>query len=282
MPSGILSQKTRNCEFCIFFMFCLLVFNSQVFGQQTNNQSNEVATQTEALSKVANTNNQAKAKSMSSNSSTSSAQSSGYTQNDDTAQLDSAIGIYNDKYCPPEKTITEINPSTLKRLVGKELIKRVDLDKYGDMVMVNGKVYVKKETVPEENPEPQNPQRPEVPNSRKDFFGSFNYACEELSDGKFRGKSRGNQKPKNYIKLRAARMSFRDRLNSIRQLEYFVPLINLSSPFQIRGKSKSGPIDFATSLMLRKTRVAPGTKFDDMPSLQKMDPIASYTQQNQN
>jgi hypothetical protein len=208
--------------------------------------------------------------------------SSGYTQNDDTATLDSAIKIYNNEYCPPEKTISEINSSTLKRLVGKELIKRADLDKYDDMIMVNGKVYEKKESVPEDNPEPQQPQRPEIPNSKKDFFGSFNYACEELTDGKFRGKSRGNEKPKNYIKLRAARMSFRDKLNSIRQLEYFVPLINLSSPFQIKGKSKSGPIDFATSLMLRKTRIAPGTQFDDRPSLEKIDSLASSTQQTQN
>ena len=66
------------------------------------------------------------------------AENSQYTQSPDCMSLQEIIEVYNKRYCPPEKPIEEITDFTMARLVKVEMIKRTDLDRYRDLVMVNG------------------------------------------------------------------------------------------------------------------------------------------------
>lgn len=194
--------------------------------------------------------------------------SAGYSQNQETSTLEEKISQFNQQFCPPEKTIDEINDFNLTRLARAELIKRADLDKYREMVLVDGKVYFKKDS---QDPDPQDKPKPEKPIGKagKNLIGSFDIACEELKNKKNRGETKGTQKPAQILKLKKRRVVYRDQENQLKEMDLYSPPKFPAKKRKIAGKKGKLIKDFATTIMVPKDGTANAsntTEFEDMPS----------------
>ena len=185
------------------------------------------------------------------------------TQNQDSMTLEESIAVFNNRYCPPQSPITEINDFALAKLVNAQLIKRGDLEKYRKMLIVNGKVYV-------ENTKGKDEPRPEpIGKAGTNLFGDLKLACEQLEQKKTRGKSDGNQKPKQILELKRRKITYRDRDNQLREMEIYSPPKFPAKKKAIAGKRGKTVRDYATSLLVPKNpqgKTSEQTAFDDMPS----------------
>lgn len=193
--------------------------------------------------------------------------SSGYTQNEETYSLEKAISTYNDRYCPPETPIREIDQTSLIRLVRVELIKRSELQKYENMVLVDGKVY-EKEKEDKEPEKPQEPTRPGKP-GQKNLFGAIESAGDELEQNKTRGKSEGNKKPEQTLKLKRRKIIYRDKENQLKEMEMHSPPRFPAKKKAVIGKRGKKIKDYATTIMVPKEsdgEKSDSSAFDDMPS----------------
>jgi len=142
-----------------------------------------------------------------------------YTQSPDCMSLQEIIEVYNKRFCPPEKPIEEITDFTMARLVKAEMIKRTDLDRYRDLIMVNGKVYTKKDPKGDN----QQPDPKPVGKAGKNLLGDLKAACEQLEQKQTRGESDGNKKPEQILELKRRRITYRDKENQLREMEVYSP-----------------------------------------------------------
>lgn len=192
--------------------------------------------------------------------------SSGYTQNENSQTLEEAISTFNQQFCPPEKPIQTIDEAALISLIRAELIKRAELEKYKNMVLVNGKVYEKQKQKPDENPDPKPiPSKP----GKNNLMGLIDSAAKELDGDKARGKTKGNQKPENELKLKTRKITYRDKQNELKQMEMHSPPKFPAKKKKIVGKRGKKIKDYATSIMVPKDPDAQKgdlSVFDDMPS----------------
>ncbi|PKL42412.1 MAG: hypothetical protein CVV41_14845 [Candidatus Riflebacteria bacterium HGW-Riflebacteria-1] len=192
-----------------------------------------------------------------------------YTQNDDSRTLEEKIIAYNQQYCPPEAPIAEISEFSLLRLARAEFIKRSELEKYKNMVMVDGKVYEKKERSNEDPDEKkdEDPSGKKPGPAGKNLIGSFETACEELADKKNRGKTEGNRKPERVLELKRRKVTYRDRENQLREMEVYSPPKFPAKKKDIAGKKGKKVKDYATSVLVPKN-VDPkdAAAFEEMPS----------------
>lgn len=192
-----------------------------------------------------------------------------YTQNDDSRTLEEKISIYNQKYCPPEAPIAELSEFALLRLVRAELLKRSELEKYKNMVLVDGKVYEKTDGAKEDPDEKKDddPNGKEPGPAGKNLIGSFETACEELADKKNRGKTEGNKKPERILELKRRKVTYRDRENKLREMEIYSPPRFPAKKKDIAGKKGKKVRDYATSILVPKD-VDPkdAAAFEEMPS----------------
>ncbi|MDD3146116.1 MAG: hypothetical protein PHD82_02335 [Candidatus Riflebacteria bacterium] len=227
-------------------------------GQQNN------ATDTQELKK----NNPAETSSISAQGNDSESQ---FTQNNDSMSLEERIAIFNKRYCPPETTITEITDFSLARLVKVELIKRSELDTFKNMVIINGKVYVK-EDKPAAKPEPKPGKEPKtepIGKAGKNLFGELEAACDQLAQNKNRGQTDGNKKPERVLELKRRKITYRDKENQLREMEVYSPPKFPAKKKALAGKKGKIVKDYATSILVPKNQQGSTkdiTAFDDMPS----------------
>lgn len=195
----------------------------------------------------------------------SKADATQYTQNGDSQTLEEKITIFNQQYCPPDAPIIEISEFNLMRLARAELIKRAELEKYKNMLLVNGKVYVKNENA-NEKPDGKTDGKPSGL-SGKNLIGSFETACQELEDKKIRGKTVGNKKPERVLELKRRKITYRDRDNKLREMELYSPPKFPAKKRDIAGKKGRKVKDYATSILVPKN-VDPkdAAAFEEMPS----------------
>lgn len=188
-----------------------------------------------------------------------------YTQNNDSMSLENSIADFNRQYCPPEKPITEISEFSLVRLARAELIKRSDIERYRNMVMVDGKVYVKDD---KPNPDPnEKPDNKPVGQPGRNLLGDFVATCGELEDNKIRGNTEGNQKPEKTLPLKRRKVIYRDRENQLREMEVYSPPKNPAQKKKIAGKKAKKVKDYATTILVPKdVSSRDAAAFEDMPS----------------
>ncbi len=190
-----------------------------------------------------------------------------FTQNNDSMSLEERISAFNKQFCPPEERITDISEFSLIRLVKAELIKRAELEKFKNMVLINGKVYVKNENPPTK-PDPQTDPKP-AGKAGKNLFGDLEATCEELAQKKNRGESEGNKRPDQILELKRRRITYRDRDNQLREMEIYSPPRFPAKKREISGKRGKKVKDYATSILVPKNQQGDTkdiTAFDDMPS----------------
>ncbi len=201
-------------------------------------------------------------------SSDKAADTAGYSQNEDSRSLEEKIFVYNREYCPPEAPITEISDFNLLKLARAQLINRADLGKYEDMVLVDGKVYVKKDGS-EENPDEKKDEKPgdKLVKAGKNLTGSFETACKELKNKRNRGKNQGNKKTEKVLDMKRRKVTYRDRDNQLREMEVYSPPKFPAKKKDISGKKGKKVSDYATSILVPKD-VDPkdAAAFEDMPS----------------
>ncbi len=192
-----------------------------------------------------------------------------YTQNKDSMSLEERIAVFNKRYCPPETTITEITDFSLARLVKVELIKRAELETFKNMVLINGKVYVKDDK-PDPKPEPGKEPKPEpMGKAGKNLFGELEAACDQLAQNKNRGQTGGNKKPEQILELKRRKITYRDRDNQLREMEVYSPPKFPAKKKAIAGKKGKLVKDYATSILVPKNQQGNTkdiTAFDSMPS----------------
>lgn len=186
-----------------------------------------------------------------------------YTQNQDSASLEERIARFNREFCPPEVPIGVISDFTLARLVKAELVKRAELEKFRNMVMINGKVYVKDEQ------QANDPDPKPIGTAGNNLSGSLKTACEQLEQKQIRGSTIGNKKPERLLELKRRKIVYRDRDNQLREMEVFSPPRFPAKKKAIAGKRGKLVKDYATSILLPKNQQGQNsdvTAFDDMPS----------------
>lgn len=171
---------------------------------------------------------------------------SSYTTNELTEELQIAINRFNEDN--PNYPITSISTEELSSLVKAELISRKKIEEFLKLTIINGKVYVKKDN--------SVPQEPIPDKSPKNLFGSFDTACQSMSDGNTRGNSKGNEKPKKRVDWRNGKIQFRDKNNALRSFEYSYPLVNLVSPIKILGKRYKAFDDFVTKILIKNRKTS--------------------------
>jgi len=185
-----------------------------------------------------------------------------YTQNSDSITLEKNVLSFNDRYCPPQKPITEISDFALIRLVNARLITRADLQKYRDMVLINGKIYLKNAT-------PTAAQTCNIPAlPGKSFFWEFERVCELLEMKTTRGKSKGNQKSEPILELKQRKITYRDSDKNLCEMEVFSPPPFPAQNQEITGTGGKKVKDYATSVLMPNDQINSKdvTAFDDMPS----------------
>lgn len=188
-----------------------------------------------------------------------------YTQSPDCMSLQEIIEVYNKRYCPPEKPIEEITDFTMARLVKVEMIKRTDLDRYRDLVMINGKVYTKKD--PKDGD--QQPEPKPLGKAGKNLLGDLKVACEQLEQKQTRGESDGNKKPEQILELKRRRITYRDKENQLREMEVYSPPKFPAKKKPLAGKKGKKVPDYATSILVPKNQQGNSkdiSAFDSMPS----------------
>ncbi len=227
-------------------------------------QQNE-ATGTQELKKE----NPAETSSLSAQSSKAEPQ---YTQNKDSMSLEERIAVFNKRHCPPETIITEITDFSLARLVKAEMIKRTELEAFKNMVMINGKVYVKEEKSDDPNPEPKpgNDTKPKpIGKVGNNLSGELEAACDQLAQMKTRGQTEGNKRPEKILELKRRKITYRDRENQLREMEVYSPPKFPAKKKAIAGKKGKLVKDYATSILVPKNQQGNTkdiTAFDSMPS----------------
>jgi len=177
-------------------------------------------------------------------------ENSQYTQSPDCMSLQEIIEVYNNRFCPPEKPIEEITDFTMARLVKVEMIKRTDLDRYRDLVMINGKVYTKKD--PKDSDQQPNPKP--LGKAGKNLLGDLKVACEQLEKKQTRGESDGNKKPERVLELKRRRITYRDRENQLREMEVYSPPKFPAKKKPLAGKKGKKVPDYATSILVPKNQ----------------------------
>lgn len=238
----------------------LSLLSGSLYAQQTSNNQ-PTASEAQDVGVVSATNKE--------NALGKQADTAQYTQNDDSRTLEEKILSYNQQYCPPEAPIAEISEFALLRLVRAEMIKRAELEKYKNMVLIDGKVYEKsdgaKEDPDEKKDEDTNGKKPGP--AGKNLIGSFETACEELADKKNRGKTEGNKKPERILELKRRKVTYRDRENKLREMEIYSPPKFPAKKKDIAGKKGKKVRDYATSILVPKD-VDPkdAAAFEEMPS----------------
>jgi len=161
---------------------------------------------------------------------------------DEAAMLEKKIKIYNRDFCPPRSPIREISDRSLLKLVAAELIERTDMERFRNMIIVDGKV---------ENPAALE-YSPKLP-SGNNLAGDLESACEEMSNKKTRGRSEGNRKPEKLARLKARRISYRDRDNQLKEMEiYSPPKSQAKKKKKVKDKKGRKIKDYATSNLLPK------------------------------
>lgn len=189
------------------------------------------------------------------------AQNNDYTQNPDSMSLEEKIAIFNKEFCPPETQITEISEFNLLKLARAELIKRAEIEKFKDMMIVDGKVYVKNEKPAEK---PDNKPKGEA---GKNLLGDFTTSCEELKEKNTRGQTDGNKRPEKVLELKRRKITYRDGDNQLKEMEVYSPPKFPAKKKDIAGTKGKKVKDYATSILVPKN-VDPkdAAAFDDMPS----------------
>lgn len=248
----------RNLTFCLGLFLSVVFPCCEVFAQQLPGQQQPTATETqgiESASTMSNTNAKGN----------NAADTSQYTQNADSMSLEESVSVFNQRYCPPENPITEISEFSLMRLARAELIKRSDIERYRNMVMVDGKVYVKDEKA---NPDPDGkPDNKPVGQPGKNLLGDFVATCGELEDKKIRGNTEGNKKPEKTLPLKRRKVIYRDRENQLREMEVYSPPKFPAKKKNIAGKKAKKVKDYATTILVPKdVSSKDAAAFEDMPS----------------
>lgn len=185
-----------------------------------------------------------------------------YTQNADSIRLENSVSNFNERYCPPQKPITEISDFALIRLVHARLISRAELQKYRGMVLINGKVYLKNAT----QTATKTANMPALPG--KSFFWEFEKVCELLEVKTTRGKSKGNQKSEPILELKQRKITYRDSDNNLCEMEIYSPPPFPTQQQEITGAGGKKVKDYATSVLMPngQSNSKDVTAFDDMPS----------------
>lgn len=188
-------------------------------------------------------------------------QSNDYTQNPDSMNLEEKIAMFNQQFCPPETPITEISEFNLLKLARAELIKRAEIEKYKDMMIVDGKVYVKNEKPAEK---PDNKPKGEA---GKNLLGDFTTSCQELKEKNTRGQTDGNKRPEKVLELKRRKVTYRDGDNQLKEMEVYSPPRFPAKKKDIAGQKGKKIKDYATSILVPKDVDPKDTAaFDDMPS----------------
>jgi len=170
-------------------------------------------------------------------------------QNADTKVLEDALAIYNKKYVPPDFPITSIHEKSLYMLVRRELITRTDIEKFKDMVYVDGKVYERQEVKPEEDNQldiedepPEQAPSPEA-SSQNNLMGLLDTSSQYMLQQQTRGQAAG-------VPIRAAPYEYRNESFWLKNLQiiYAVPLLPMAKPLEIPGKPAENPDDYLSTL----------------------------------
>lgn len=256
-------SKTVACS--VILLCSLFIFVSTFAYAQTDPDNGQ---QLIASDTIDDSNGFSSASQVSKEASSVAGSSEGYTENSDTRSLEKSIEVFNEQFCPPETAINEINDFTLIKLIKAELIKRADMQRYKDMVFVDGKVFLKEKKVEEEPVDKPKKPKP-MGKAGKNLTGSFEAACEQLGKKKTRGKSAGTKKPERILKLKPRKIIFRDREGNLRNMEMYSPPKFPSKKKKLLGKRGKKIRDYATSIMVPKNEDGEKsdlTAFDDMPS----------------
>ncbi|GAB4284662.1 MAG: hypothetical protein Kow0029_31300 [Candidatus Rifleibacteriota bacterium] len=257
----MISSIERNRVLFLWLLCFQLLMGSYCYAQTTNNdlQQNVASdtSQQEEPAGISSASNKA--------SPTEENSNAGYIQTPESQDLQEKIFIYNKKFCPPEKPITEISDFNLIRLVKAELIFRKDIDKYKKMIWVDGKVYEKKD---KEKPEPDAKPNIIEGSAGKNLTGSFEAVCKQLEQKKTRGSTKGNKSPEKILKLKRRKITYRDKQNQLKEMEIYSPPRFPAKRKKILGKRGKTIKDFATSILLPKNEETNqnNTVFKDMPS----------------
>jgi len=250
----------KNLALCLGLVLSAVFPYCSAHAQPQNGQNTNTATETQEIESAADL-----AGVQSQAAPPSARNASQYTQNDYSMSLEDKISDFNKQYCPPENPITEISEFSLMRLARVELIKRSDIDRYRNMVIVNGKVYVRDDQ-PTTNPN-EKPVKKPIGQPGRNLLGDFVATCGELEDNKIRGTTEGNQKPEKTLPLKRRKVTYRDRENQLREMEVYSPPKSPAKKKDIAGKKAKKVKDYATTILVPKdVSSRDAAAFEDMPS----------------
>lgn len=225
-------MKTSLRQIGIGLLIVMAVFMPSLLLSQSEDGSDQTATETSSLSEEPEVPPETE-----------------LVQNDDTMVLEKALTNYHQEYVPPDFPINNINEKTLIMLARRELIKRADIEKYKDMVYVDGKVYQREEVKPEEDNQleiPDEPSQqappPEVA-SPNNLMGLLDTSSQYMLQQQTRGKAPG-------VPIRPAPYEYRNESFWLRNLQiiYAIPLLPLPKPIEVKGKPGDNPDDYLSTL----------------------------------
>ena len=176
----------------------------------------------------------------------------------DAAILEEKIRTYNRDFCPPRMPITEISDLTLLKLVTVELLERDQMPSLRGLELVDGRVVSRS----------AGGENAGNLSSGNNLVGDLQASCEELKSKNTRGQSAGNKKPEKLTKLKARKVTYRDRDNQLHEIDvYSPPKTQSKKKKKVKGQKGKKVKDYATArLLLKNTDKDDSGKFDRMPS----------------
>ena len=247
MSNRLMNVKpSRKDVFVLTLVAALALMLQGPVGAQDNQEWTSINASTagdiDSLGAASSASTRSKSRGLTSAAPTSAAND--YTTNDDTKNLEKAITVWNQQYCPPQTPITEINESALLTLVKYELISRADMDKFTRTVLIGGKVQEVKKEEPEPEPEPE-PVRPNpMPSVRgsNGLLGALDGAARTTGqDLAGRGKVNPAKDPR--VQMVEKELVVRNENGQLVTRKIVVPVLQKPRPVSFRGSKFKALVD---------------------------------------